>query len=336
MALSPREAYRRECNAVAATDPRWSKVAALDDCIVCGSSTPWRFKAKPKCAGCHSWLKDPDADTLPLLAPPVVIRPLTDAARLLCVNCGEKAIPTYDWYWAGSGKKKKLALGAYCISCKKWIKWVNAATYGPHAPPKPPVYMEPDEEYLFEDFAEPAEQKGNFFEVVGEGSGKKQSKEPLPPPPKDKPITPLERAALCVRLYEKGEKLYLNAKGEICCTNWDNLPDVITYGLKSCATRLKKAMIEDIYFQLRACEVSPHVLHVHPQDKGRLARIEAWKKGERKGLSDRGPELTVTEVVEMERESLGLSPTARALEKYERFMEHTDAQPVAVDTGGLF
>jgi hypothetical protein len=292
-----------------------------------------------KCPGCHNWLKDPDADTLPLLAPPVVVRPLTDAARLLCTNCSEKAIPTYDWYWAGSGKKKKLALGAYCISCKKWIKWVNAATYGPHAPPKPPVYLEPNEEYLFEDFAEPVEQKGNFFEVVGEGSGKKQGKEPLPPPPpKDRPITPLERATLCVRLYERGEKLYLNAKGEICCTNWDRLPDVITYGLKSCATRLKKAMIEDIYFQLRACEVSPHVLHIHPRDRGRKTLVEAWKEGIITNLPDRGPTITTDEIIAGEIEALGHSLTAREIKRSgcATDFEHKDAVPVSVETRGLF
>lgn len=341
-----REAYRRECIAIASSDKRWAKgsQASMDDCSVCNGSTTWRFRGKHKCPWCHRWLQDSEADSIPMLPEPVFLRPLTETSHLKCENCQDKGLPAYEWHWAGV-KRKKLALGAHCQACQCWIKWVSIPSYGPYAPPKPPVKMAPDEEYLFDDLeADATKQQGNFFESVGEGdSTKKKGKEPVPPPPKKgKALSPLERCVLCVRLYEHGERLYLNEKGEVCCTNWEAMPDPVTYGLKQCAARLKKAIIEDIYFQLRACETSPHVLHLHPQDKGRRIVFEAWKKGDRTNIDDHAPGLTIDEICEAEKESLGVSLTRRRLEKnidYGR--DHAEAVPISIEvasetTGGLF
>lgn len=347
--MTPRDAYRAECNAIALADPRWSQGDG-DDCVACSAWTRWLDpKGTIRCPSCWPWLTDPDADSVPSLKAP--LQKLANNQKLPCRNCDAKEYPVYDWRWVGK-TVKKLALQASCALCKRYIKWMDIRQYEFYAPPRPPVRLETNDVWtLFE-----LEKEHEHLTYLDLEETQRKSKAAAPKAPWNAAIEPLDRVRMCAELYfgktyDKAvmlpaaerrilARLYLDKDGFLCCTKpWTNVPDV-----RLCAAKIVKVIKEDFFFQLRALEVSPHVMHLAPQDTWRAALLDCWKTGDKATMArfeestsyfhEGPPGLALDEVIEMEVDALGVSLTERKLSRSAKpFYTHDECKPVFISRG---
>lgn len=342
--LSPRELYRRECAEIVSKDQRWTKHDSGDDCVVCGAYISWRDpKGQPRCPMCWDWASDPLAPAIPLNPIPTsgIKRSLSP---MPCDACDFVGQPILEWQWTNEDNSR-LAIGAYCVSCRTWIKWLPIKTHEEYAPPRPPVGVGVADQLLFD---LESEGRHSGYSDTSAGNLAKSTKGALPPAPIEKPVSLYYLPKAWASILASNGMLYLNEDGNICCTRpWNMLKSADAIAIKRRAHIVKQAMIEDVHWQIRASQRSPHVIHVHHQDRARLAVIAAWESAGRPAMTgttgDRVlpdiPEFPISTVVQMEREVMGgYSHTAMALAEHEKNQLHCDAKPFLTGTngGGLF
>lgn len=322
---SPMELYRRSCFATAKSSPMWCSLPGGEEaeCVECGYETSWLSPdSRVCCPWCWDWFSG-DQTVVPISPPPEWASALVER-RIALFCCSQRRVPELRWGWIANGKKLcKLGLSAACVVCKKHIRWVDPKDYAHMLPARPPIDLGLGE--------------------VHDARVRSDVDNYVPPPREADPYKRArDRVVATHGVYETvlmgtAARLYLDDRGVICCTlPWGVIPTAHVNAIRESSVELKCAMIEDVHWQLSAVAISPHVFHVHPQDRQRRALHAAYLRGAYVPKQPYPPGFLVQEVVDMERDALGLSLTERAYAGWEGDHRFSDAVAVRTTSLGLF